>query len=140
MGLPKRRSAIMAIATYIPTLGLNTQTSWRRCLWFRRYTTWGRWLGEPVALEGELKAGLRKFFDPKLETMRRYLPNVGKDRDADAVDSWYLYHPLINLENLALDGDAQARAMLLDSLDYAISAAHHFDYKWPVQFKVPTFR
>jgi len=62
---------------------------------------WGKWQGEPVPLEAELKAGLRRFYDAKLSTFRRYLPNVGDDKNADAVDSWYLYHPLVNLGILA---------------------------------------
>ncbi|WP_420139263.1 hypothetical protein [Sphingomonas sp.] len=100
---------------------------------------WGRWRNEPHPLEAELKAGLRKFYDPKLKTLRRYLPNVGEDKDADAVDSWYLYHPLLNLGLLALNGDRQARGLFLDSIDYAIKAAHHFDYCWPVQYKITDF-
>jgi hypothetical protein len=100
---------------------------------------WGKWRGEPDPLEAELKKGLRKFYDPKLKTLRRYLPNVGKDKDADAVDSWYLYHPLLNLGRLALDGDEDARTLFMDSLDYAIRAAQHFQYKWPVQYKVTDF-
>lgn len=94
------------------------------------------WKKEPIALLGELTAGLRKFYDPKLGTMRRYLPNVGPDKDKDAVDSWYLYHPMLNLARLALDGDKRARRMFLDSIDYGIESAHHFDYKWPIQYKV----
>lgn len=100
---------------------------------------WGKWQGEPHPLEDEFKAGLNKFYDPKLETLRRYLPNVGDDKDADAVDSWYLYHPMVNLGLLALDGDGQARELLLKSIDYGIKAAHHFAYKWPVQYKVTDF-
>jgi hypothetical protein len=100
---------------------------------------WGRWRGEVHPLETELKAGLGKFYDPKLETLRRYLPNVGDDKDADAVDSWYLYHPLLNLGILALGGDEQARALFMSSLEYGIRAAHHFEYKWPVQYKVTDF-
>lgn len=100
---------------------------------------WGKWKGEHDAFESELAAGLRKFFDPKLKTLRRYLPNVGNDKDADAVDSWYLYHPLLNLGNLALDGNTRARRLFLDSLDFGIEAAHHFEYKWPVQYNVTDF-
>ncbi|MDB5737253.1 MAG: hypothetical protein JWO65_921, partial [Sphingomonas bacterium] len=100
---------------------------------------WGKWCGEPHPLEAEFKAGLRKFYDPKLKTLRRYLPNVGNDKDADAVDSWYLYHPLLNLANLALDGDKDARRLFLKSIDFGIKAAHHFKYKWPVQYKVTDF-
>jgi hypothetical protein len=100
---------------------------------------WGKWCGEPHPLEAQFKAGLGKFYDPALKTLRRYLPNVGDDKDAEAVDSWYLYHPLINLGRLALDGDEDARGLLLKSLDYGIEAAHHFAYKWPIQYKVTDF-
>lgn len=100
---------------------------------------WGKWRGEPHPLEAEFKAGLGKFYDAGLKTLRRYLPNVGGDKDAEAVDSWYLYHPLLNLGHLALDGDAQARRLFLDSIDYGIRAAHHFDYKWPIQYRVTDF-
>ncbi|RDE07400.1 hypothetical protein DVW87_00710 [Sphingomonas aracearum] len=101
--------------------------------------SWGKWRGEPLPLEAELKKGLKKFFDPELRTMRRYLPNVGKEKDADAVDSWYLYHPLLNLGNLALNGDEDARALFMGSIEYGIRAAQHFDYRWPVQFNVTDF-
>ena len=97
------------------------------------------WKQEPIQLEAELAAGLVKFHDTKLKTMRRYLPNVGKDKDKLAVDSWYLYHPLLNLGRLALDGDARAKRLFTRSLDFAIRAARHFDYAWPIQFKVDSF-
>jgi len=100
---------------------------------------WGKWTGEPHPLEAEFKAGLEKFYDPKLKSLRRYLPNVGDDKDADAVDSWYLYHPMLNLGILALDGDKDARKLLMKSIDFGIKAAHHFDYKWPVQYKTTDF-
>lgn len=102
----------------------------------RDYAAWTR---QPVALEDELKRGLVKFHDTKLKTMRRYLPNVGRDKDKLAVDSWYLYHPLLNLGRLAIDGDARAKHFFVGSLDYAIEAAHHFAYAWPIQFKVDSF-
>jgi hypothetical protein len=100
---------------------------------------WGKWQGKPDPLEAELAAGLSKFYDPKLGTMRRYLPNVGSDKNADAVDSWYLYHPMLNLANLALDGDQSARKLFVKSLDYGIKAAHHFKYQWPIQYNVQDF-
>jgi len=100
---------------------------------------WGKWTGEQSPFEAALKAGLRKFYDKRLKTLRRYLPNVGADKDADAVDSWYLYHPLMNLGNLALDGDNEAEDLLSSSLDFAIKAARHFKYDWPVQFKITDF-
>jgi len=100
---------------------------------------YGRWLGSPRPLEERLARGLDRFFDPQLHSIRRYLPNVGSDKDKDAVDSWYLYHPLLGLGNLALDGDARARRLFEDSLGFAIKAAHHFNYKWPIQYKVTDF-
>ena len=100
---------------------------------------WGAWRGEPHPLERELTAGLAKFYDAKLKTIRRYLPNVGKDKDANEVDSWYLYHPLLNLSNLALAGDEQARKLFFDSIDFGIKAAHHFNYTWPIQYDVTDF-
>jgi hypothetical protein len=102
----------------------------------REYTTWR---GKPAKLADEFAAGLEKFYDPKLETVRRYLPNVGNDKDADAVDSWYLYHPLLNLARLAIDGDDKACDLFLRSIDYGIKAAHHFKYQWPIQYKVTDF-
>jgi hypothetical protein len=100
---------------------------------------WGKWRGRPHPLEAEFKAGLGKFYDAKLKSLRRYLPNVGDDKDADAVDSWYLYHPMLNLGILALDGDKVARDLLLKSIDFGIKAAHHFKYEWPVQYKITDF-
>lgn len=100
---------------------------------------WGKWRGEPHSLEAELKKGLRRFFDPKLKTLRRYLPNVGPEKNADAVDSWYLYHPMINLGILALDGDDDARKLFLDSIDFGIKAAQHFAYEWSVQYNISDF-
>jgi hypothetical protein len=99
----------------------------------------GTWRGKPSRLDGAFSKGIDKFYDPELETLRRYLPNVGDDKDADAVDSWYLYHPLMNLGRLALDGDTHARDLLLKSIDFGIKAAHHFNYKWPIQYRVTDF-
>ncbi|MFW2853646.1 hypothetical protein ACM61V_17350 [Sphingomonas sp. TX0543] len=97
------------------------------------------WRGRPGELEKEFSDRLKKFFDSELQTIRRYLPNVGSDKDADAVDSWYLYHPLLNLARLAIAGDEKARDLFLRSVDYGIKAAHHFQYKWPIQYKVTDF-
>lgn len=100
---------------------------------------YGEWRAKPHPLEARLKRGLDKFYDPKLGTMRRYLPNVGKDKDKNAVDSWYLYHPLLNLGRLAISGDEECGQLLAKSLDYAIRTAHHFKYAWPIQFNVEDY-
>lgn len=102
----------------------------------RNYATW---TGQSIPFCKKLEDGLEKFHDRALKTMRRYLPNVGKDKDKLAVDSWYLYHPLLNLGHLALDGDARAKRLFTGSLGFAIKAARHFDYAWPIQFKVDSF-
>jgi hypothetical protein len=100
---------------------------------------WRDWSGEAPPEMAAFRKGLAKFHDTGLHVLRRYLPNVGDDKDADAVDSWYMYHPLMNLARLARSGDAGARQILFDSLKRGIEAAHHFNYKWPIQFKVDDF-
>lgn len=100
---------------------------------------WADWSGETAAPFAEMRRGVAKFHDPRLKTLRRYLPNVGADKDAEAVDSWYMYHPLLNLARLAHGGDAKARELFFASLERGIEAARHFGYKWPIQFKVTDF-
>jgi hypothetical protein len=97
------------------------------------------WRGEAIPMQAEFEAGLERFYDSKLKSIRRYLPNVGADKDADAVDSWYLYHPLMNLGRLAIAGNAKARDLFERSIDFGIKAAHHFNYAWPIQYKVTDF-
>ncbi len=97
------------------------------------------WRHEKAPIGAELAAGLNKFYDPKLKTLRRYLPNVGDDKDANAIDSWYLYHPLSQLGRLAADGDKQALDLFEKSIGYGIRAARHFKYKWPIQYDVRDF-
>ncbi|MGX7895750.1 hypothetical protein [Tsuneonella sp. HG222] len=100
---------------------------------------WGRWQGRRHPLERRIADGLRGFYDPKLKALRRYLAGASEGKDADAVDSWYMYHPMANLASLARDGDEAARALLFDIVDYGIEAARHFEYRWPIQYKIDTF-
>lgn len=100
---------------------------------------YGRWRGRPVELTEQLWKGYGRFFDKKLQALRRYLPNVGQDKDPDKVDSWYLYHPLSNLGRLALLGHDEAKSLFFSALDYGIEAAHRLDYAWPVFFHFQTF-
>lgn len=97
-----------------------------------------RWLGERFPLSSRLREAVPNFFDPKLGMMRRYLATVGADKNADQADSWYIYHPLLNLARLASDGDSGARELFLKSLPYVINVARHFDYVWPVMFDITT--
>lgn len=103
------------------------------------FRDWSRWEGKKHPLEAEARGGLEKFYDRRLKTLRRYLPDVGDDKNPDEVDSWYLYHPLLNLSNLAIDGDEAAKDLFLRSVNYGIKAAQHFKYKWPIQFDVRDF-
>ena len=96
-------------------------------------------LGKADPLSSEIIAGLRGFYDDNLKSIRRYLPSVGVDKNKDAVDSWYLYHPLMNLARLAIDGEDWARIFFFDCLDYTIRAARHFDYKWPIIYNMTDF-
>ncbi|MBC7285578.1 hypothetical protein [Hoeflea sp.] len=100
---------------------------------------YGMWRGEPVPLEAELWKGMERFYDPKLKMLRRFLPDVGDAKDPDAVDSWYYYHPLLNLGRLALRGHKDAKTLLFKSVEYGIRAAQHFDYAWPVMYKAQDF-
>jgi hypothetical protein len=102
---------------------------------------YGMWLDKPVPLEAQLMKGVSRFYDPKVKTLRRYLPNVGEKqgKDPDAVDSWYLYHPMLNLARLALRGNEEARDLLFKSIGYGIEAAHHFEYAWPIMYKIDDF-
>jgi len=104
------------------------------------------WSGEdhhPVITT--LQEGLENFYDKQLETIVRWLPGQEKNLDwseeqkqPGVMDSWYLHHPLLNLSRLAMDGDATAKKLLLNSIDYVIKVAHHFDYDWPVFYKMAT--
>src|SRR5690606_8059575 len=92
----------------------------------REYETYS---GKKIPFADALDAGMPRFFDTKIGCVRRYLPNVGEDKNSNAVDSWYLYHPLLNLGRLALRKDELARRLFLGSMDYAIRTAHRLDYE-----------
>lgn len=105
-----------------------------------------KWSGEdhhPII--ETLRNGLENFYDEQLGTIVRWLPGLEQNLDwseeqkkPEVMDSWYLHHPLLNLSRLALDGDKLAEKLLLDSIDYAIKAAHEFNYEWPVFYKMTT--
>ena len=102
-----------------------------------------QWTGENLALVDEIKAGIPAFYDPKLKTLSRWLPSSRDKLDESeeqkapmTMDSWYLHHPLMMLSRLALMGDKQAEQLLLDAVPYAIKVAHHFNFVWPVFYKM----
>lgn len=100
---------------------------------------YGMWRDEPVRLEKTLMKGVARFYDRKAKTLRRFLPDVGDAKDNDEIDSWYLYHPMLNLGRLALRGNDEAKDLLLKVADYGIQAAQHFDYAWPIKYHIDDF-
>ena len=96
------------------------------------------WKSEAIPFVDELWKGMPRFYDSELKIVRRYLPNVGKDKNANEVDSWYLYHPLTNLARLAKSGNKQAETLFCNSLDFAIKVARHFKYDFPIMFDIET--
>jgi hypothetical protein len=101
---------------------------------------WEPMHGEPLPLTGQLEAGIVRFFDPELGALRRYLPNVGDEKNRDEVDSWYLYYPLLGLARLGRNGNERARELYLRSVDFAIKAAQHFRYRFPIKFDINSFK
>lgn len=103
------------------------------------------WNDSQLAIMKKIKEGLPAFYDEKYGTIMRWHPKLADKMEGEEehkkpliMDSWYLHHPLLNLSRLALKGDQVAKKLFLDSLDYAIRVAHHFNYSWPVFYKVDT--
>ncbi|WEA01661.1 hypothetical protein [Mucilaginibacter sp. SJ] len=103
------------------------------------------WNDSQLAIMKKIKDGLPAFYDQKLGTIMRWHPKMADTMDGEeehkkplVMDSWYLNHPLLNLSRLALKGDQVAKKLFLDSLDYAIKVARHFNYTWPVFYKMDT--
>ncbi|MDQ1166540.1 hypothetical protein [Flavobacterium sp. SORGH_AS_0622] len=103
------------------------------------------WYGEKHPVYNDLLEGIDSFYDPKIKTINRWLPELIEELDKSeeqkkemVMDSWYLHHPLMNLTRLALNGEKKAEDLVLKSIEFAIKVAHHFDYKWPVFYKMDT--
>jgi len=103
------------------------------------------WMGEKLPLTTDLEAGLNQFYNADIGTVQRWLPAAQNQLDGSeehkkplVMDSWYLHHPLLNLSRMALHGDEVGKDLFLKSLDYAIKVAHHFDYNWPIFYKMDT--
>ncbi|HSD06663.1 hypothetical protein [Flavobacterium sp.] len=106
---------------------------------------YSKWKGEDFSIYKDLISGIDAFYEPKISTISRYLPQLSGELDHSeeqkkdmVMDSWYLHHPLMNLARLALNGEKKAEELLLKSCDFAIKVAHHFDYQWPVFYKMDT--
>jgi hypothetical protein len=106
---------------------------------------YAEWSGKEIPITEEILSGLPKFFDRKADVFARWLPAVADRLEGDepqkeprTMDSWYLYHSMLNLSRLALNGDETASKLFIKSLDYAIKVAHKFDYHWPVFYNLDT--
>lgn len=103
------------------------------------------WSSEHDPLIEQLGDVLGTFHDSKTAMIARWLPRAerlldgGEEHEHPRVmDSWYLFHPLLNLARLAGHGDERAREMLIGSLDRVIEIAHHFNHDWPVFYDIDT--
>jgi hypothetical protein len=103
------------------------------------------WAGTSHPLFDDLNKGLAAFYDDRVKSIVRWHPALEDELDKSeeqkremVMDSWYLHHPLLNLSRLALKGDKIAEKLFLDSIDFAIKVAHHFNYDWPVFYKMTT--
>lgn len=103
------------------------------------------WSDAELEVMKKIKEGLPAFYDEKYGTIMRWHPKVADSMEGEeehkkplVMDAWYLHHPLLNLSRLALKGDKTAKKLFLDSLEFAIRVAHHFDYNWPVFYKIDT--
>lgn len=103
------------------------------------------WNNGQLDVMKKVKEGLPAFYNKELGTIMRWHPKVADTMEGEeehkkpmVMDSWYLNHPLLNLSRLALKGDKVAEQLFLDSLEFAIKVAHHFDYSWPVFYKMDT--
>src|SRR5690606_13071101 len=77
--------------------------------------------GQREPLAAALRPGIERFYDPEVGALRRYLPSVSEEKDYNAVDSWYLYHPMMHLARLSKLGDDGARTLLLKIAGYGVA-------------------
>lgn len=100
---------------------------------------------EHIPLIGMLQRSLPTFMSPTLPTMVRWLPSQShllqgqeEHMKPELMDSWYLWHTLMNLSRLAKRGDAEAKRLFLRSIEHGIAVARRFDYRWPVFYDTNT--
>lgn len=106
------------------------------------YIEWG---AHELEVMEKIMEGLPAFYNKELKTIMRWHPAVADKMEGEeeqkkpmVMDSWYLHHPLLNLSRLALKGNKVAKKLFLDSLEFAVKVAHHFDYQWPVFYDMKT--
>jgi hypothetical protein len=104
-----------------------------------------KWADKEHPVFNDLNNGLDAFYDESIKSIVRWHPALEDKLDKSeeqkrekVMDSWYLHHPLLNLSRLALYGDITAEKLFLKSIEFAIKVAHHFNYEWPVFYKMTT--
>jgi len=109
------------------------------------FTEYEKWSAKKQPICDDLIKGLPEFYDSKINCINRWLPSMVDKLDQSeeqkkemVMDSWYLHHPLMNLARLAITGDKTAEKLVLDSIEYVIKVAHHFNYTWPVFYHMET--
>lgn len=103
------------------------------------------WSGAKIDMMKKVKEGLSAFYQEKYGTVMRWHPKMADKLEGEeeqkqplVMDAWYLHHPLLNLSRLALKGDKVAEKLFMDSLQFSMKVARHFDYSWPVFYKIDT--
>lgn len=103
------------------------------------------WASTDMPIIAELDEGLEGFYNMDIGTIQRWLLAVEHDLDESeeqkrpmVMDSWYLYHALLNLSRLAGAGDERAGKLFRRSLDYAVKVGRHFNYEWPIFYHMKT--
>lgn len=94
---------------------------------------------QTIPLIEPLRRAIPTFLDPRIGSLVRWLPAMksllkGKEEQMgeEVMDSWYLYHTLLNLARLARNKDRETRRLFIESVEYGIHVAHRFDYRWPI--------
>lgn len=99
-------------------------------------------VGKEIGLVRRLVETLPHFFDGEQGCVVRWLPGCkfkddpSEEESMGKMDSWYLFHTLMNLGRLAAMG--RHPELFTRSLAYAVRTAHHFGYDWPVFFNMKT--
>lgn len=100
---------------------------------------------ESIPLIEMLKRNVQTFVGPDVPSIARWLPSQShllqgqeEHMKPELMDSWYLWHTLLNLARLAQLGDAKARSLFLKSIEHGIQVARRFDYQWPVFYDMHT--
>jgi hypothetical protein len=104
------------------------------------------WRGRPVSLKRKIQNNISQFYNEDVKSIVRWLPGAkfdGKGNEEEGhhkMDSWYLYHILMNYGRLAQLGNQEARRLFLSSIDYSVKVARHFNYEWPIFYDIKTLK